>query len=72
VLARLRSVRGLLPVLAIAAVAALVAIALVGVNPPQLKCQRRSDHAAVRVLGVSATAQVVFQCRSGFKLPLVP
>jgi hypothetical protein len=72
VLARLRSVRGLLPVLAIAAVAALVAIVLVAVNPIQVNCQRRDDHATVRVFGVSATAQVVVQCRSGFKLPLVP
>lgn len=58
--------------LAIAAVAALVAIVLVGVNPIHLGCQRRNDHATVRVLGVSATAQLVVECRSGFKLTLVP
>ncbi|MGA8426269.1 MAG: hypothetical protein WB801_01595 [Candidatus Dormiibacterota bacterium] len=64
--------RRLLLLLAIAAGAVLVAILLVGVNPLQVKCQSRSDHATVRVLGVSTSAQLVVQCRSGFKLPVVP
>ncbi|MGA8426264.1 MAG: hypothetical protein WB801_01570 [Candidatus Dormiibacterota bacterium] len=64
--------RRLLLLLAIAAGAVLVAILLLGVNPLQIKCQKRIDHTTIRVLGVSTTAQVVVQCRSGFKLPLVP
>ncbi|MGA8207910.1 MAG: hypothetical protein WB867_07805 [Candidatus Dormiibacterota bacterium] len=71
-LARLRTVPGLLLLLATAVVAVLVAILLVGVNPLQIKCLKRIDHTTIRVLGVSTTAQVVVQCRSGFKPPVVP